>query len=85
MMRTTKSPRGYANGATVTATLTKVDCAKVADERARKVNEDEVFKLMKCSFCDASGVKVDIISYNSKLSYRCYACKELDNIKGDDE
>jgi len=40
---------------------------------------------MKCSFCDASGVKVDIISYNSKLSYRCYACKELDNIKGDDE
>jgi len=40
---------------------------------------------MKCSFCGASGVKIDLISYNSKLVMRCVSCKELDGVTADNE
>ena len=40
---------------------------------------------MKCSFCGATNVKLDLISYNSKLVTRCITCRELDGIKADNE
>ena len=38
---------------------------------------------MKCSFCNATGVKLDAIMYNGKLVMRCITCKELDGIEAD--
>ena len=38
---------------------------------------------MKCSFCGASGVKVNAIMYNSKLALVCVSCELLDGITDD--
>ena len=38
---------------------------------------------MKCSFCGATNVKLDAITYGGKLVMRCITCKELDGVKGD--
>lgn len=40
---------------------------------------------MKCHFCDATGVKIDLIKYGSKTLPVCMSCSYLDNIKGDEE
>jgi phage FluMu protein Com len=40
---------------------------------------------MKCSFCGAVGVKIDLISYNSRMVMRCVTCKELDGVTADNE
>ena len=39
--------------------------------------------IMKCSFCGASGVKVNAIMYNSKLALVCISCELLDGITDD--
>ena len=38
---------------------------------------------MKCSFCGATNVKLDLITYNSKLVMVCVSCQLLDGIQGD--
>ena len=36
---------------------------------------------MKCSFCGAQGVKIDLINYEGKAVSVCISCRYLDNIK----
>jgi hypothetical protein len=36
---------------------------------------------MKCSFCGAQGVKIDLINYGGKAVSVCISCRYLDNIK----
>lgn len=36
---------------------------------------------MKCSFCDAQGVKIDLINYGGKAVMVCMSCRYLDNIQ----
>ena len=38
---------------------------------------------MKCSFCNATNVKLNPITYDGKPSLVCFACIEFDGIKGD--
>ena len=38
---------------------------------------------MRCSFCGAQGVKINLINYGGKAVSVCISCRYLDNIEED--